>query len=231
MPLAVWASSLRSLQDVKRAVVAEVELTHPDMLVQAAAFLYAASIKYLLNHPDEQNRAQRAFDQAMKLCDDPLGGFCDAGGFSCKRALEEAKRLADKASDSAGEEFFLDNSYDCRERPTFVQHAFVLSYFFLLRAKAERNLDNLFRRAMLHTVKLGGDTKTNTCIVGGMIGSLVGVKGLPAKMYQRVLQFDSTAGGVPRDEFLNVRLHAVQMIDAVITARPVKRLVTIEKKE
>lgn len=33
MPLAVWASSLRSVQDVKRAVVAEVELSHPNMLV------------------------------------------------------------------------------------------------------------------------------------------------------------------------------------------------------
>ena len=62
VPLAVWTSSLRSIQDVKRAVVSEVELTHSSMLVHAACFLYCASLKYLLNHPDDPNRAQRAFD-------------------------------------------------------------------------------------------------------------------------------------------------------------------------
>lgn len=163
----------------------------------------------------------------MKLCDDPLGGFANPDGFSCKQALEEAQRLAEQATDAAGEEFFLDSSYDCLQADAFLKHAFVLSYYFLLRAKTERNLDNLFHKAILQTVKLGGDTKTNACIVGGMIGALVGIKGPPAKMYQRVLQFDCTTGGVPRAEFLSVRHHAAAKIDALILARPVKRLITI----
>ncbi len=41
---------------------------------------------------------------------------------------------------------------------------------------------------------LGGDTDTNACIVGGMIGALVGVENLP-ELYLRNLIKCNTKGG------------------------------------
>ena len=40
------------------------------------------------------------------------------------------------------------------------------------------------------TIQLGGDTDTNACIVGGMIGALVGIKKIPEPMIDSLLSFD-----------------------------------------
>jgi ADP-ribosylglycohydrolase len=40
---------------------------------------------------------------------------------------------------------------------------------------------------------LGGDTDTNACIVGVMIGALTGLKNIPEKMLDTLLKFDCTA--------------------------------------
>ena len=61
-----------------------------------------------------------------------------------------------------------------------------LSFYFLLRYKEEKeviridnkekekNLYGFYFKALKETIQLGGDTDTNACIVGGMIGALVG---------------------------------------------------------
>ena len=36
-----------------------------------------------------------------------------------------------------------------------------------------------YDKAIFETLMLGGDTDTNACIVGGLIGCLVGYNGLP----------------------------------------------------
>ena len=41
-------------------------------------------------------------------------------------------------------------------------------------------------------MELGGDTDTNACIVGSMIGALIGVKALPKDLLGRVMQYDCT---------------------------------------
>jgi len=43
-PLAVWASGLTEAKDLKDAVVADTEFTHPNPLAQEAIFIYCASI-------------------------------------------------------------------------------------------------------------------------------------------------------------------------------------------
>ena len=62
------------------------------------------------------------------------------------------------------------------------QHAVVLSFYFLLRYipdKWENNKEEFFKKALKETINLGGDTDTNACIVGGMVGALVGLKYIP----------------------------------------------------
>mmetsp|Transcript_15641 Transcript_15641/g.26411 ORF Transcript_15641/g.26411 Transcript_15641/m.26411 type:complete len:95 (+) Transcript_15641:187-471(+) len=94
-----------------------------------------------------------------------------------------------------------------------MKHAFILSFFFLLRFEEDK-VKNYYYYALKHTIQLGGDTDTNACIVGGMIGALVGLKNIPKEMVEKVLKHDCTDAGSrsKRPEFLNTRKLAVKSI-------------------
>lgn len=57
-PLAVWTSSLSSVEALKKAIIADVEFTHSNELVQLMCYVYCASINLLLNNPTDPNRAR-----------------------------------------------------------------------------------------------------------------------------------------------------------------------------
>jgi len=65
--MAVWASSLETTEDFKRAIYADVEFIHSNQLIKLVCFIYSNSIRYLLNNPTDPDRAQRAFDIAVEL--------------------------------------------------------------------------------------------------------------------------------------------------------------------
>jgi ADP-ribosylglycohydrolase len=65
-----------------------------------------------------------------------------------------------------------------------VKYSFVLSFMFLLVP------DITFEKAIKVTVKLGGNTHSNAAIVGGMIGALVGMEGLPEEQALKIMQSD-----------------------------------------
>ena len=43
---------------------------------------------------------------------------------------------------------------------------------------------------MREIIGQGGDTDTNAAIVGGLIGALVGLKNIPKKYSEKILEFD-----------------------------------------
>jgi len=50
---------------------------------------------------------------------------------------------------------------------------------------------DIFYDSIRLTIQEGGDTDTNACIVGGMLGALVGCKmGIPIDMIMKVVNFD-----------------------------------------
>lgn len=55
---------------------------------------------------------------------------------------------------------------------------------------------------------MGGDTDTNACIAGGMIGAAMGMGGIDPYMVQKTLEYDCLTEGQKRDEFLSVGRHA-----------------------
>lgn len=65
--------------------------------------------------------------------------------------------------------------------------------------------------SMRQTVQEGGDTDTNACIVGGMVGALLGMNKIPEYMRNKLLSFEceSPSNGIPRPNFLSVREHGV----------------------
>lgn len=74
----------------------------------------------------------------------------------------------------------------------FVRHGFTRAFFHL-------NERSGFREALSHTLAAGGDTDTNACIVGGLMGAYWGVSRLldnrpTAKMVHAVLDCDTSSG-------------------------------------
>jgi len=70
------------------------------------------------------------------------------------------------------------------ENEGFFKIAYVYCFQFLKyiseNCKSPSDLSSdLFKDVLSKVVSQGGDTDTNACIVGGVIGSIVGFRGLP----------------------------------------------------
>ena len=79
----------------------------------------------------------------------------------------------------------------------FVKHGFTLAFFYLYRGVS-------YKKALLETLAKGGDTDTNACIVGGLIGALQGVEKLPPESVSNVMSCN-THQGQPRPEKYTVK--------------------------
>jgi ADP-ribosylglycohydrolase len=74
----------------------------------------------------------------------------------------------------------------------FVKHAFTLAFFHLYRGSD-------YQTALIETLAKGGDTDTNACIVGGLIGALHGWTHIPTAAVSQVLSCN-THQGRPRPD-------------------------------
>ena len=102
----------------------------------------------------------------------------------------------------------------------WTKNAFVLS-FYLLGYHKNYEGDDFFRFALKKAISVGGDTDTNACIVGGIVGALLGFKKIPAYMIGKVLSFDCTKNSIRRDKHLSAKYNAMQEIKKLIENRAV----------
>lgn len=126
---------------------------------------------------------------------------------------------------------FLDGHYSClagqqgaANHHTSIKHAFVLSFYFMLRSIKHHDMNIYYEKVLRETVKLGGDTDGNACIVAGLIGALVGVRRLPVEMITTLLAFDDGASGQNRKGRFCVRESTLKSIDELIDVRPREKL-------
>jgi len=100
------------------------------------------------------------------------------------------------------------------EKMGWVKIAFLYSLHYL-----RQNMG--YREAMIDMVSKGGDTDTNCCIVGGMIGALHGMSGIPEYLTSQLLSFDASKdGGIERDDYLVPGKVAEDLINDIIKIRP-----------
>jgi hypothetical protein len=59
--MVVFTSSLINDEDIKNAVLADVKMTHPNILVKETILTYTIAIHYILKNPTDPNRAENAF--------------------------------------------------------------------------------------------------------------------------------------------------------------------------
>jgi ADP-ribosyl-[dinitrogen reductase] hydrolase len=90
----------------------------------------------------------------------------------------------------------------------FVKYGFTHAFRHL-------RLQSSYLNAILETIMGGGDTDTNACIVGGMVGALKGEDGIPEQLVQSLLNCD-TKKGRPRPDFLQTKVQLPLMLDRLI---------------
>jgi len=89
------------------------------------------------------------------------------------------------------------NKIKCINQQGFVRWAFMLSFYHLYKKSK-------FVDALADVIGRGGDTDTNAAIVGGMQGSLWGIKKIPQYMRDKVLNYNYIrCGGQKRPEWLS----------------------------
>ena len=85
--------------------------------------------------------------------------------------------------------------------------------------------------AMRETLGIGGDTDTNAAIVGGLIGALVGVEGLPQDYRDKVTSYTyESKRGQRRPDFLN-QTEIVQQVEELFAMAPATATFVIGREE
>jgi ADP-ribosyl-[dinitrogen reductase] hydrolase len=116
-----------------------------------------------------------------------------------EESFERAKQWADVNANEEVQSWLADarNNADVPYYPQdgFIKIGFTHAFRHLL-------LGTEYVEAIKETLLGGGDTDTNACIVGGLIGAACGADGIPAIMKKSVLNCD-TKNGIPRPQFLH----------------------------
>lgn len=112
-----------------------------------------------------------------------------------------------------------DNLSDCSKNIGWIKHGFMWAMHLLYCGNQYKDaLSNLFCSYRLEIIlEQGGDTDTNACIVGGIIGAAVGYNMIPLNMKEAVLKYrDPVEGkGVKRPEWLITGLHLPNLISQI----------------
>lgn len=172
-PLGVWGHRL-SAQALGEYARQDSLLSHPNPSCWQAVAAYAIAIAHLLRHRDDH-------------AGDRQGAFAAAVNWATHHADAEVQGwLADAAQG-------LDIPY--APQIGFVRIGFTHAFRHL-----HQGTD--YVAAVTETLAGGGDTDTNACIVGGLIGAAVGAAAIPLALRQAVLTCD-TAQGQHRPAFLH----------------------------
>ncbi|CAI2369959.1 unnamed protein product [Moneuplotes crassus] len=145
--------------------------------------------------------------------------------------------IIDEINQSADEEYkelilgWVDES--CEDKLGSLEHqmgwmknAFVCCLRYLRLAKESEDSKEplspiFYEDAMVEILMGGGDTDTNACIAGGLIGAIVGFDALPELQKSKVLSWDNNnKEGHERPEFLVPRIHAENLIEKLYDLAP-----------
>lgn len=137
-------------------------LSHPNRVCQDCNALYCIAIAYLIQNPGDARGALETVEEFMQL------------NYVHPTVVEWYEECKKDISD-----------LDCTYCMGHVKYGFILAFHFLHNQAS-------FEEAIRMTLEKGGDTDTNAAIVGGMMGALHGVAGIPSYMTSPVESFDCT---------------------------------------
>eukprot|EP01022_Parablepharisma_sp_SALTPOND_P013207 TRINITY_DN1742_c0_g1_i1.p1 TRINITY_DN1742_c0_g1~~TRINITY_DN1742_c0_g1_i1.p1 ORF type:complete len:421 (-),score=13.92 TRINITY_DN1742_c0_g1_i1:30-1292(-) len=202
-PLVIWGHKL-SDEDLDAAVRADVSLTHPNEIPQQACVAYCICIKHLLKNGGDR---MDAIEKTKKYLQDKK--YSTALDWLHMAEFEKGKIVS-----------------ECKKKLSSLRHGFIWA-IHLLRCGCE------YEEAIRITLKQGGDTDTNACIVGGMIGAAIGYSRIPQKMVKTILSFsaEKSGKGIKRPNWLNPGKVLFEILEKVLKVAPDKLEITYDKPQ
>ena len=172
--LGIWSTRLTQAEAAK-AARDDASLTHPNPSCQWAGAAYVVAIRHLLLNPGD---AAGAFTEAREVL-----AFATEGEPDEVISWLAGARNGDLPAGhpNAG----------------FVRIAFSHAMHHMLH-------ETSFANALQQVLSCGGDTDTNACIVGGLVGARVGIEGIPEHMTKSILECNTLVGR-PRPDWLSTR--------------------------
>ena len=180
-PLGIWGHNLEA-SEIANFAIQDTSLSHPNSSCGYAVACYCIAIATLI---ESSGKRDLAFDNARAWLDSQADLAQDSYQYHCW--AEVSSWLYD-AADNVNVPYY--------PQIGFVKIAFTHGFRHLL-------LGSNYEDAIAETLRGGGDTDTNACIVGGLIGAAVGVDNIPQNMRNSVLNCDTTKGNHPRPSFLH----------------------------
>jgi ADP-ribosyl-[dinitrogen reductase] hydrolase len=173
--------------------------------VNEEALVAAASADSRLTHPNQTcQHASAVHCLAIRHLElrpgDGEGAFASAKEWAQRLHADEIVEWLGLARDNADAEYL--------PHAGFVKHGFVHAFRHL-------NLGTSYAEALCETLLGGGDTDTNACIVGGLVGALHGESGIPGSLAEAVMTCD-TEEGRPRPVWLQTREQLPRLLEALV---------------
>jgi ADP-ribosylglycohydrolase len=181
-PIAIWTCQM-PIETIAEYARADARLSHPNKVCQDCNAVYCIAIAHLIMHPGDA-------DGAIQLIED----------YVIKSPTHIHQRVHDWVLIDSKLPF-TQFTQDVSRNIGWIKHGFILAIYFL-RNKTK------FEDAIMKTIMLHGDTDTNACIVGGLLGAYWGEPVIPLYMKVPVLNFDCTKVGIVDDVYY-ARTHTV----------------------
>jgi ADP-ribosylglycohydrolase len=169
--LALYSRKL-STDEIVNIARSDARLSHPHKTNQDCNALYILAITHLLKNPGDAAGAVALVDNYVD---------------SHKNEIQKEVQIWLQNSKTPSVDI-LGNAARDPGSIGFIKHAFRLAFYFL------RNKTH-YETAINLTLTFNGDTDTNACIVGGMLGALWGYKAIPEYMRTPVLNFNPALVG------------------------------------
>ena len=180
---------------------ADAKLSHPNLTCCMCEALYCIAIAHLIRSPHDRHGACQRVEQYWTQWKTTLFAEIDQEE-ETEQTTSQGKQLKKNNKQSIIE--VNDWLYIARtgnglspvayDNQGFIKHAFIYAFYHLYH-----NTD--YTNALRHVLLAGGDTDTNACIVGGLIGAAVGADGIPAEMRRKVMECKSDHDFTPATSY------------------------------
>ena len=176
-PLGIAACGC-SVEEAIEMAEADAAMMHPNPTCISATTAYVLALRHLILNASDAGKVEGAVQAAA----DYLNNKSKA---NISGRLEVSEWLEDALHGRLPAAF---------PQAGFVRYAFTYAFYYLAQ-------ESRFEDAIYRTLLEGGDTDTNACIVGGLVGAYVGLGSLPNYALSRVLRCDTSKGQERREAY------------------------------
>lgn len=179
-----------SLDEIYHLAIKDAKLTHSNPIVQEINGLYCIAIATLLQNPRNIDLVIENVKKYMK--DEEITSWF-------KKATISRFTFSNSDIEKLSKE--MDKLSEFREKSGYIKHSFILAFSLLVNKIP-------YKDAICSTIMLGGDTDTNSSIVGGLLGAYWGYDELPKEMIKKMLEYifveNEDQLGSERPEWLHI---------------------------